>query len=144
MTEHRDKTLTQLKLIKKGIRRKATQITHNKPKDKCLWNHLPPFCLLLFLPEWDSALLWISGSGSSDFLESGSQSPSCTSRDAWGVADSTQRTTCRKSFDLCPLWALWPQLSGRILTSAGSEGGTSDAASRHLHRTPPGEAAAAR
>lgn len=42
MTEHRDKTLTQLKLIKKGIRRKATQITHNKPKDECFWNNLPP------------------------------------------------------------------------------------------------------
>lgn len=31
--EHRDKTLAQLKLIKKGIRGKATQITLNKPKE---------------------------------------------------------------------------------------------------------------
>ena len=124
------------------------QLSHSNPSMVLMEHCLPVsyfylFIYLLFLSEWHSALLWISGSCSSDILESGSLSRLRASRDAGRLASSAKRTVVRKASDLCSLWALWPQLWGGLQVETRSEGGARVEAVRHHHRTPFGETAAA-
>lgn len=101
------------------------------------------FVIVSLFSEWDSALLWIWSSWTPDILVPSSLSTSCTNRNARWVASATERTDGWENFDLRPLWALWPQLSGWVPVVAQCENAGGVGALRSHHRTSSGETAAA-